>query len=382
MRTAITPRIRRGATIATEPAAAAAELYEAIHQPDTSVAVFFCSPDYDLDQLGPELAQRFEGINLIGCTTAGEITPEGYLSGAITGASLVSPDFKAVTRRLDNVSDFRLRDGETMTCDLLAEMTDRGIEPSSKDTFAFLLVDGLCCQEESIVSSLYRGLPNLPLFGGSAGDATNFQSTFVYHDGRFHQDAAVFTVVQTSFPFTVFKTQHFVSSDTKMVITGADPGRRIVSEINGVPAGREYARLVGLDIDKLTPMIFASHPVVVKIGGLQYVRSIQKVNPDESLTFFCAIDEGLVLTVARGVDFVDTLKARFASIREEIGEPEFVLGCDCILRNLELDERGIREEVGRILAENNVIGFGTYGEQYNAVHVNQTLTGVAIGARQ
>jgi hypothetical protein len=26
-----------------------------------------------------------------------------------------------------------------------------------------------------------------------------------------------------------------------------------------------------------------------------------------------------------------------------------------------------------------VVGFNTYGEQYGGVHVNQTLTGVAIG---
>ena len=31
-----------------------------------------------------------------------------------------------------------------------------------------------------------------------------------------------------------------------------------------------------------------------------------------------------------------------------------------------------------ILSENRVIGFSTYGEQVNSMHVNQTLTGVAI----
>jgi hypothetical protein len=27
-----------------------------------------------------------------------------------------------------------------------------------------------------------------------------------------------------------------------------------------------------------------------------------------------------------------------------------------------------------------VVGFSTYGEQYNGIHVNQTFTGVAIGS--
>ncbi|MFO1372327.1 MAG: FIST C-terminal domain-containing protein [Candidatus Competibacteraceae bacterium] len=126
-------------------------------------------------------------------------------------------------------------------------------------------------------------------------------------------------------------------------------------------------------------MIFATHPVVVQLGGHHYVRSIQKVNEDESLTFFCAIDEGIVLTVAKGVDLVENLRELFHDVREKVGPPQLILGCDCILRSLELDQNGLKGEVGQIMADNNVIGFATYGEQFNAMHVNQTFTGVAIG---
>jgi hypothetical protein len=34
--------------------------------------------------------------------------------------------------------------------------------------------------------------------------------------------------------------------------------------------------------------------------------------------------------------------------------------------------------MSRLLADHDVIGFNTYGEQFNSVHVNQTFTGVAI----
>ena len=34
---------------------------------------------------------------------------------------------------------------------------------------------------------------------------------------------------------------------------------------------------------------------------------------------------------------------------------------------------------GELLAENQVVGFTTYGEQFNGMHVNQTFTGVALG---
>jgi hypothetical protein len=166
-----------------------------------------------------------------------------------------------------------------------------------------------------------------------------------------------------------------------MVVTEADPSCRVVTEINGEPAGQEYARMVGLDVDKLTPFIFATYPVVVRVGGTYYVRSMQKVNEDESLTFFCAIDRGIVLTVALGVDPVENLEEAFCGVRSRIGTPQLTIGCDCILRRLELDQRGIKEQVGRIFADNNVVGFSTYGEQFNAIHVNQTFTAVAIGSR-
>jgi hypothetical protein len=371
--------IRKGCSQSPDPAVAVRELHDAIWQPDISFALFYCSPQYDISELERHLAKAFRKTNLIGCTTAGEITPQGYLNGALTGVSVASKDFTVVNRRIDRLAAFEVAQGMDAARLLLTAMETMAAPPTEGNTFAFLLIDGLSTQEEMVVSAVHKELGKIQLFGGSAGDGTRFQRTYVYHDHAFHTDSAILSLIQTTRPFYVFKTQHFVSAEEKMVVTRADPVCRIVTEINGEPAGREYARVVGLDVDKLTPMIFASHPVVVKIGGSYYVRSIQKVNEDGSLSFFCAIDEGIVLTVGRGVDMVENLHGLFSDIRSRVGVPKLVLGCDCILRHIEMDQRGIRDVIGRILNENNVIGFSTYGEQYNAMHVNQTFTGVAIG---
>lgn len=372
--------VLRGASDSSDPKRAAAELFDAITQPEMALVIFYCSNEYDLEALGPELKNLFGNTLVIGCTTAGEIGPAGYLRGSISGVSIASADFHVGCSRLDGLAEFEVAEGERVARALVADMQDEGHEVGGKNAFGFLLVDGMSMKEEPVVSSLYRALGDIQMFGGSAGDGEKFGTTYIYHDGEFRTDCAVFTLIHTEqHPFKVFKTQHFVSSDDKMVVTEADPARRIVTEINGEPAGREYARMVGLAVDKLTPMIFATYPVVVKVGGNYFVRSIQKVNEDESLTFFCAIDEGIVLTVARGVDLVENLDAAFCDVREEIGKPELIIGCDCILRHLEMDRRGIKDEVANLMAANSVVGFSTYGEQYNAMHVNQTFTGVAIG---
>ena len=41
---------------------------------------------------------------------------------------------------------------------------------------------------------------------------------------------------------------------------------------------------------------------------------------------------------------------------------------------------GLEDRVGEILRRNRAVGFNTYGEQFCGVHVNQTLTGIALGA--
>lgn len=373
--------VRKGATTSRDPEQAVEELYQAIAQPDAALTIFYCSPDYDLAALGAAIARRFgTATPMIGCTTAGEISPLGYREGTLTGVSLAGPGLAVELTFLEDLRNFQFEQGDHAAATALEAIAMRGLTVDGEHTFGFLLVDGLSMQEEGLVSALYRNLGNIQLFGGSAGDGTRFERTFLYHDGKFHSDCAVFALVCSRYPFTVFKTEHFIPSPSKLVVTGADPARRIVTEINGEPAGPEYARLLGLGVDKLTPLIFATHPLVVRAGGEMFVRSIQKVNDDGSLTFFCAIDEGIVLTIAQGIDLVQNLEEAFANVRAQVGEPAIVLGCDCVLRFLETGRDGNRDKIAEIFAANNVIGFSTYGEQFNGMHVNQTFTGVALSA--
>lgn len=373
--------IRKGTTQTRDPARAAQELYDALYQPDIKFAVFYCAADFELPALASELHKRFGDINLVGCTTAGEITPRGYLAGALTGVSIASPRMDAATQLIPLEPFDSVAAGTNVTA-LLKGLGNRdGLPAGPTDTFGFMLIDGLAMQEEQVVSCIHQNLHGIELIGGSAADDTRFGATHLYFGGKFHRNVAVLSVIRSDLPFIAFRTQHFVHSQQRMVVTKADPAIRVVHEINGLPAAREYARLLGMQLAELTPLIFATHPVVVRIGGQYFVRSIAKVNPDESLTFFCAIDEGIVLTIAKGVDMVENLQQAFEQVRAAIGEPELVLGCDCILRRLETEREGIKERIGEIFTANNVIGFATYGEQYNAMHVNQTFTGIAIGQR-
>jgi hypothetical protein len=364
---------------ATEALQAVEEFHGAVAQPDMELVIFFCSSEYDLDVLAAEMNRLFAGIQVVGCTTAGEIGPAGYRTHSLSGVSFPAGSCVAVNGLLDRLSQFDIARGHDFAQTLLQRLESRVPGASPDNSFAFMLIDGLSIREEPVTHALQYALGKIPLFGGSAGDDLRFAKTGVYSDGRFYSDCATLILINTSLPFRIFKTQHFVSTDERLVVTEADTTGRIVKEINGLPAAEEYARLVGVDVQELNPMRFAASPVVVMIEGTDYVRSIQKANADGSLTFFCAIDEGLVFRVAHGVDLVNNLEQTFDNIRAEIGPPQLVFGCDCILRNLEISQNGLKDRVGEIFRRNNTIGFSTYGEQFHGVHVNQTLTGIAIG---
>ena len=372
-------QIRTAQTCAADPRQAVREFHAGVEQADTAFVVFFCSSAYDLEILADEMNRCFPGVPVIGCTTAGEIGPLGYSDRSLVGASFPAAECTAVSAHLDHLQQFELGKGQALAHELLGRLESASPAASAENAFAFLLIDGLSRREEPVAHALQNALGNIHLFGGSAGDDLNLERTWIFHDGAFHTDSAVLLLVSTTLPFRIFKTQHFVSETERLVVTAADPGRRLVREINCLPAAEEYARIVGAAVSDLTPTCFAASPVVVAVDGTDYVRSIQKANPDGSLTFYCAIEEGLVLRVVRGVDLLGNLQQTFDDLRAQIGPLQFVFACDCILRNLEVTQSGSKELAAQIFRDNHAIGFSTYGEQFRGVHVNQTLTGVAIG---
>ncbi len=85
-----------------------------------------------------------------------------------------------------------------------------------------------------------------------------------------------------------------------------------------------------------------------------------------------------MLTVGTGGDPISGLERAFAGVEQKIGVPKLILGCDSVLRRMELEQDGTDRAVGELLARHHAVGFSGYGEQYNAMYVNQTLSAVAL----
>jgi hypothetical protein len=369
----MTVQVTRAHTAESDTKAAVRALAQQLGSPSSAV-IFFASPSYPAGELGEAMKSTFS-CPVIGCTSSGQLGPAGFQKGGITAVGLSHPDLRLTPHLIHPLS----KAGEQAV--QAAHAIQRARAASGHRAFGLLLIDGLSLAEESVTASLYQALGDLPIIGGSAGDDLTFTKTSVYFDGKMLSDAAVFTLFETTLPFSTFKLQHFATSERKVVVTAAIPGERKVLELNGERAVDAYAESLGLKVDELGPAVYSQHPLVLRIAGDDYVRSIQKANPDGSFSLFCAIDEGVVLSVGDSLDAVDVLQGAFDRVADAVKEPALVLGCDCILRRLEFEERGMDQRVGAFLAEHAVLGFSTYGEQYNGIHVNQTFTGVALGRR-
>lgn len=358
---------------------AAAELAEKLRHAELGFVLFFCSAEYDLAALGEALKVGFDDIAISGCTTAGEITPQGYGRGCIVAIGFDRRHFAISLALVDDLEGFELLRAQRLTDRLLDDCRRQALAPVNGHSFVLTLLDGLSSSEEQVLATLDTALGSIPSFGGSAGDDNRLAHTHVYAEGRFHDQAAVVIMINTRLPFEVFTTHHLRPRAEKLVVTRVDRDRRRAIELNAAPAAQEYARLVGCEVSELDESVFARLPLAVRIGDEYYVRSIQRVNDDGSLSFYCAVENGIVLTAMTPAPLLDDLDKVFAELEGRLGRPQLIIGCDCFLRRLELEMRGQVDAASGLLARHAVIGFNTYGEQHHGMHINQTFTGVGIG---
>lgn len=363
-----------GRSRAPNPAAAAAEATTGFAVADTRFVLAFVPARLDAAATASALHESLPGVPFFGCTTAGQITTLGYETDALLVLAFPKANFRCASVLFEG--------SDPVSTEAVAERARRNAEKFRRTAgwhrLALLLCDGLSRQEDLLISVIETALDGMPIFGGSAGDGLKFDRTCVLHDGKAHADASVLLLVETDLEFQSLGFDHFLPTDVQVVITDSDPGKRIAREINGSPAAREYARLVGCPVERLSPKVFAENPMLLRHDRKYYVRAVREVAEDQSLSFLAAIDDGLVLTLGKGKEIVETLESGLNVHGGNDCAPDFILGFDCVLRKLEIQQKRLAKQVSGILRKNRVFGFNTYGEQRSGVHMNQTFVGVAF----
>ncbi len=368
--------VKRGFSDNPDPRAAALEFAEMIRQDELAGVIFFCSTNFDLKIIQETLNHEFI-CPILGATTAGEVS-DGYHKNSIVGISFSSKYFKIHTHLIQDIDQFSLPDAAKIATELESHLKFSS-ELSLKKMFGIFLIDGLSMAEEMVIGPLHNALKGVSVIGGSAGDALEFKETQIFSEGQFHTHAAVFALIETTLPFKLFQHQHFVPTETEMVITEALPAKRVVTEINGAPAAQEFAEITGYSIDELTTKVLVQNPLMLEVGGQWFLRSVSHITEQGGLKFFSAIDAGLPLSLGKSEGLIKTLDQKVSELKDEIPNIAITLGFDCFLRRLEFEGSTQQAEIESELNAIKFLGFNTYGEQFNGLHVNQTLTAVVIG---
>jgi len=339
--------------------------------------IWYSDPKLSAESLISAISTHAPELAWCGCSTSGEITPDGLQDDGLIALLLPEQWFTTsvtVFKQVDTLGMEAIAHAAEAACQAFPYVSD-----DRSRMLAINLIDGLSYSEEAVTVALDSALAGIPLIGGSAGDNLKFVKTTQVANGHAYTDSAVLILIETALPFELFTNDNFVPTGEKLVVTESDPDRRIVHEFNGEPAAIAYARALGLRSDELTFELFASNAVVLRIGGQNYCRAIQQINPDRSLTFLCAIDNGLVLTVSRAEGMTRSTQSTFDSLEAQLGPIDVMFGFDCIYRRLDAAHRGATDRIVSLYRERHFLGMNAYGEQYKSMHINQTLTGVAFG---
>ena len=243
-------------------------------------------------------------------------------------------------------------------------------EMDPKQYVGIVLIDGLSGKEEQIIDRI-GDLTNVNFIGGSAGDDLKFAATHVYANGKSYSNAAVLAMIEPVGEFTFVKTQSFCPLAKKLVVTKANEAAREVLEFNDKPAAVAYAEAIGTTVAD-APNHFMHNPVGLVFEGEPFVRSPQQIKGD-SMFFYCSVLEGMELSLLESTDIIADTKKAVETARQELGGISGMINFNCILRTLELNQKGLSNAYGELFNAAPTIGFSTYGEQFIG-HVNQTAT--------
>jgi hypothetical protein len=347
-----------------------------------ALILYFASSRGDFAAIAAAIAERFPSVPSAGCTTCGEVGPAGCTTDGVSIALLHAPARAAVTL-VEGLSEARFEHGGELVARLAAQL---GLHPFQLDPARHVLLtftDGLSGAEEVLVASLAEHAPSIPLVGGSAGDDFQFERTFAGAGGKVASNAAAVVLLEPNAPFHPFHLHHYAATERDTVVTDAEPSRRIVRRLDGYPAVRVLADLLQVPERSLREdrsVVQRLAPVFgFRAAGTTHLRSVMNVD-GSALLMGGAVESGTVLLQMRAGDLIaQTHDGVRSALQACAGAPSGMLLFSCGGRMWEAIAQNRVSELADAMHTRIAAGFTTYGEQFGALQVNHTLTGLVLG---
>ena len=345
--------------------------------------VFFAARDLDHVALNRALRARLPRTRLIGASTGRQIDAQGQHEHGIVGAALTG-DFEVGIGCARRLARDPVRAGASA---MLTACADLGVEPTdlSKRHVGMVVPDGYVGRNEELLLGMLEPNPGLALVGGGASDARVETPTSVIHvDDEVMDNAALLVLFQTDARWAAMRSHWYDPTGRHLTITKVDPLCRRALEIDGKPAAKRYAELLGVNVADLgwhSAAGFAKWPTAIAVGREYVVRAPWKVLDDGSVLFANLVEEGMELEIMHARDLAGATRKFLAEeMAAKVGPPTAALVFTGAGRRWFSDVCGRTAEVSQAFAAApRAVGMESYFELYRGFSLNTTLSALVFG---
>ena len=142
------------------------EVVSALPMQEICFIIAFLPQSLDRDAVAQHLDKLLGGIPVFGCTSAGQITPEGYEADALLLLAFPRAYFRCASILIHPLQPI----STSTIAAQVAKHQSQFQHTAGWNRFALVFADGLSKQEDLLTSTLEAVLTETPLFGTSAFD--------------------------------------------------------------------------------------------------------------------------------------------------------------------------------------------------------------------
>ena len=344
--------------------------------------IFMAAIDYDFQELSQKIKEKFPKSEVIGTSTAGEFTAQGFTEGSIVLTTMSDSGTKVKGVFIDFGSKYPM----VYKADIEAALRFCGIgigDPNSHHSaFALEFTNAVFNAEESILSTFYAIIKNdkFPLAGATAGYTGNTPKSFVSYNGKVTQDGSVMLFVKTRCQFDIRQEDIFNTTGKRVFVTKSETMKREIQSFNGRAAATVYAEELGVSETEAAKMTF-ENPFGRYINGSIHIVALAELTRSKTITTFARVTPNTSLEMMHIGNALEKADETCAGIKKAIPNPKFTLLMTCITRTLYFDRSGMKSTIINKYKSTFPVfcGMSCYGEQIGRAHCNQTLVSLVIG---
>ncbi|MDR2757758.1 MAG: FIST C-terminal domain-containing protein [Spirochaetaceae bacterium] len=319
-----------GSSIAVDPKAAGKEAAGKVKAglTDIKIAFAYASVAYDLGQMLAGISEELPGVPVLGNTSfTGVITPEGFISGEKGFVGILALGGKDISVGVAGKPK-SAGDGvcarETGRLAAQEAIKNAG-KTGAPDYFYMAAPPG---EEEFFLKGVTDVIGRKPFFGGSAADNAIAGEWKLFANQQVFADGITLAFFYAEQPAVNLFTGAYRETGDVGIITKVRDNRVLV-EIDGKPALKQYAEWAGVDPDSLKGgnlLVYTiTSPLGIKdrLGDLTAIRHPMNGNDDYSMNIGANLAEKTaVIRMAGSVDeLISSAAATLESLKKKMTAP-------------------------------------------------------------